>query len=109
MGLQNDGTLRYANNSHYRNDVLIRKEMFVSASVIGALQQIILKSDILIDVDDDWPEPDKTGRQELEIIFGTKHVSFCTAKINPSIENIVSHKLSGLQKFCFLTQEIKTF
>ena len=35
-----------------------------------------LDSEILLEDDKTWPLPDKTGRQELEIIIGTEHINF---------------------------------
>jgi hypothetical protein len=43
-----DGKLRYANNSNYKNDTLIRKEVVVSKSVLAELKRIIMQSDILM-------------------------------------------------------------
>lgn len=42
-----DGKLRYANNSNYKNDTMIRKEAFVSPSVLAELRRIVEESDIL--------------------------------------------------------------
>lgn len=42
-----DGKLRYANNSSYKNDVLIRKEAYVHRSVMEELNRIIDDSDII--------------------------------------------------------------
>nr|AAW78959.1 GekBS113P [Gekko japonicus] len=35
-----DGKLRYANNSNYKNDVMIRKEAYVHKSVMEELKRI---------------------------------------------------------------------
>jgi hypothetical protein len=43
-----DGKLRYANNSNYKNDTLIRKEVVVSKSVLNELKRIVMESDILL-------------------------------------------------------------
>lgn len=76
--------------------------MTVSQSVLEELKRIILDSEItkyesptraisctwmkssttslliLLNREDDkeWPEPDRVGRQELEIILGDEHISF---------------------------------
>src|SRR6185503_15429051 len=41
-----DGKLRYANNSNYKNDTMIRKEVFVSPSVLREARRIIQESDV---------------------------------------------------------------
>lgn len=42
-----DGRLRYANNSKYKNDVMIRKEVVTSKLVLKELKRIIEDSEIL--------------------------------------------------------------
>ena len=64
-----DGRLRYANNSNYKNDTMIRKEAYVTPAVMQELKRIIHDSDIMEADDTDWPAPDKVGRQELEVLF----------------------------------------
>jgi len=42
-----DGKLRYANNSNYKNDTLIRKECYVGKAVMEELKRIIDDSEIM--------------------------------------------------------------
>lgn len=65
-----EGLLRYANNSNYKNDVMIRKEVFCNDSVIEEVKRIIDDSDLMKEDDALWPPPDRIGRQELEIVMG---------------------------------------
>ncbi|CCJ29122.1 unnamed protein product, partial [Pneumocystis jirovecii] len=114
-----DGTSRYANNSNYRNDSLIRKEMRVSQPIITELKRIIEDSEIMkyiyilfffflnkIKREDDsrWPKKDKDGRQELEIRLGNKHISFETAKIGSLVDVQESEDPEGLRVFYYLVQ-----
>ena len=82
-----DGTLRYANNSNYKNDVIIRKEgtlvdpcltslVKVSPAVMAEVRRIVEKSEIIEEDDQYWPEPNIDGRQELEILIDNKHIFF---------------------------------
>ena len=32
-----------------------------------------------------WPQPDRVGRQELEIVIGDEHISFTTRKIGSRV------------------------
>ena len=41
-----DGKLRYANNSNYKNDTMIRKEMYVSPIVLNELKRIVEDSEV---------------------------------------------------------------
>lgn len=41
-----DGKLRYANNSNYKNDTIIRKEVFVTASVLRECRRVISESEV---------------------------------------------------------------
>ncbi|CAD8114493.1 unnamed protein product [Paramecium primaurelia] len=106
---RNDGRLRYANNSNYKQDVLIRKECFVSDSVITEIKRIIEDSEIVKENDSKWPAPDKIGRQELEIKLGNNHISFTTSKLG-SIQDVQnSQDPDGLRVFFYLVQDIKCF
>ena len=42
-----DGKLRYANNSRYKNDTMIRKEVYVSEAVVDELRRIVEDSEII--------------------------------------------------------------
>ena len=58
-----DGRLRYANNSNYKNDTMIRKQAYVSQAVVAELKRIVAESEIVREDDKQWPEPDRNGRQ----------------------------------------------
>lgn len=55
-----DGKLRYANNSNYKNDTMIRKEVYVSQAVINELRRIVEDSEIM-----------KVCRREFSLLFST--------------------------------------
>ena len=101
------GRLRYANNSNYRNDSLIRKEMCVSALVIEEIKRIIKSSEILKEDDGKWPQKNKDGRQELEIKVGGEHINFETAKIGSLHDVTESADPEGLRVFYYLVQDLK--
>lgn len=44
--LSPSGKLRYANNSNYKQDSMIRKEVFVSPAVVEEVKRIIMESEI---------------------------------------------------------------
>ncbi|KAI1722464.1 histone deacetylase domain-containing protein [Ditylenchus destructor] len=102
-----DGKLRYANNSNYKNDTLIRKEVYVGKIVMDELKRIIDDSEIMNEDDANWPEPDRVGRQELEILTGSDHVSFTTSKIGCLVEVNGSKDPEGLRSFYYLIQDLK--
>jgi protein mago nashi len=104
-----DGKLRYANNSNYKNDTMIRKEVFVSPSVLREARRIIQESDIMKEDDSNWPEPDRIGRQELEIVMGNEHISFTTSKIGSLVDVQSSKDPEGLRIFYYLVQDLKCF
>lgn len=67
-----DGKLRYANNSNYKNDTMIRKEAYVHHTVMEELKRIIVDSEIMAEDDSAWPPPDRVGRQvSIVIIVGS--------------------------------------
>ena len=55
--------LRYANNSNYKNDTMIRKEAYVHGAVMDELRRVIEDSEIMAEDDALWPPPDRVGRQ----------------------------------------------
>jgi len=65
-----DGKLRYANNSNYKNDTMIKKEAYVHKAVLEELRRVIDDSEIMQEDDNLWPPADRVGRQELEIVNG---------------------------------------
>ncbi|CAF4928086.1 unnamed protein product [Rotaria sp. Silwood1] len=97
-----DGKLRYANNSNYKKDTLIRKEVYVNRAVIEELKRIVNDSDIMKEDDAVWPPQDRTGRQELEIVLGDEHISFTTSKIGSLIDINNSRDPDGLRCFYYL-------
>lgn len=50
--------------------------MKLSPLVIEEFKRIIADSEITREDDHNWPEPDKIGRQELEIKMDKEHISF---------------------------------
>ena len=102
-----DGLLRYANNSNYKNDVMIRKEVYTTKSVIEEVNQIIDDSELLKEDDQLWPPPDRIGRQELEIVMGDEHISFTTSKIGSLIDVNNCKDPEGLKCFYYLVQDLK--
>lgn len=40
--------LRYANNSNYKNDTMIRKEVYVTDAVLAELKRIISESEVRV-------------------------------------------------------------
>ncbi|KAL8693252.1 MAG: hypothetical protein Q9218_001886 [Villophora microphyllina] len=107
LGDGRSASARYANNSNYRNDSLIRKEMCVSSLLIGEIKRIIKESEIMKEDDSKWPEKNKDGRQELEIRLGNEHISFETAKIGSLVDVTESADPEGLRVFYYLVQDLK--
>lgn len=104
-----DGRMRYANNSNYKQDMLIRKEVTLQGIVLEELQKIIRDSTVLREDDKRWPEPDDIGRQELEIRLDSEHVSFTCAKLGALSDCHVSQDPVGVQIFYYLVQDLKSF
>ena len=101
------GKMRYANNSNYKNDTMIRKEAFVHKCVLEELKRIIEDSEIMAEDDSLWPQPDRVGRQELEIVIGDQHISFTTSKIGSLVDVNQSKDTEGLRCFYYLVQDLK--
>jgi protein mago nashi len=102
-----DGKLRYANNSNYKKDSMIRKEVYVNKCVIEEVKRVIDDSEIMKEDDKLWPQPDRVGRQELEIVVGDQHISFTTTKLGSLIDIKSSRDEEGLRCFYYLVQDLK--
>mmetsp|Transcript_20774 Transcript_20774/g.23104 ORF Transcript_20774/g.23104 Transcript_20774/m.23104 type:complete len:155 (+) Transcript_20774:66-530(+) len=102
-----NGKLRYANNSHYKNETMIRKEVFVNDAVLDELKKIISDSEVMKEDDSQWPEPDFVGKQELEIVLNNEHISFMTSKIGSLLDVTESKDPEGLRTFYYLVQDLK--
>ncbi|KAH7114305.1 mago nashi protein [Dendryphion nanum] len=107
LGDGRSASARYANNSNYRNDSLIRKEMCVSDALVAEIKKIVKDSEIMKEDDTKWPQKNKDGRQELEIRLGNEHISFETAKIGSLQDVSDSSDPEGLRVFYYLVQDLK--
>lgn len=105
--LSPSGRLRYANNSGYKHETSIRKEVFVSPAVVKETRRIILESGIIKLNDSKWNEPDD-GRQELEITIGNEHITFTCAEIGSLADIQKSLDPEGLKTFYHITQDLKS-
>ncbi len=64
-------------------------------------------SQILDEDDALWPQPDRVGRQELEIVVGDEHISFTTSKIGSLVDVNSSKDPDALRGFYYLVQDLK--
>jgi protein mago nashi len=106
--LRRDGTLRYGNDSQYRRDVLIRKEVSLNKLVVEEFKKLVQESAMLDASDENWPLADAAGRQEIEIVWGNKHIFFVTSKIGSFSELAKMGAEESLVNFHYLTQELKS-
>ena len=108
-GPRHDNTAphRYANNSNYKNDSMIRKEVTVSSAVLAELERIVADSEVTKEDDGNWPEPDRVGRQELEVVSNGEHISFTCSKIGSLLDVQESSDPEGLRCFYYLVQDLK--
>lgn len=65
-----------------------------------------LRCQVMKEDDNNWPEPDRVGRQELEVVVGNEHISFTTAKIGSLLDVQNSKDPEGLRIFYYLVQVI---
>ncbi|KAJ1452875.1 Mago nashi protein [Pelagophyceae sp. CCMP2097] len=107
--LHSNGKLRYANNSNYKNDSMIKKEVTVSKAVVDELKRIVTESEVTREDDNQWPQADRVGRQELEIKIGNDHIAFTCAKIGSLLDVQDSKDPEGLRIFYYLVQDLKCF
>eukprot|EP00997_Jenningsia_sp_PLL12_P008986 NODE_5854_length_547_cov_36.941767_g5109_i0.p1 GENE.NODE_5854_length_547_cov_36.941767_g5109_i0~~NODE_5854_length_547_cov_36.941767_g5109_i0.p1 ORF type:complete len:103 (+),score=21.54 NODE_5854_length_547_cov_36.941767_g5109_i0:184-492(+) len=87
---------------------MIRKEVYCNRIILEELKRVIQDSEILREDDKNWPEPDRVGRQELEIVKGNEHISFTTTKIGSLLDVQDSQDPDGLRIFYYLVQDLKS-
>lgn len=59
---------------------------------------------VLREDDNNWPAPDRVGRQELEIIRGKDHASYTCTKLGSVLQVQNSKDPEGLRIFYYLVQ-----
>ncbi len=72
-------------------------EILISA--LHATNPQVMKED-----DNNWPAPDRVGRQELEVIVGNDHVSYTCTKLGSVLQVQQSKDPEGLRIFYYLVQ-----
>ena len=73
------------------------------------VERIIADSEVTREDDNQWPEPDRVGRQELEVISNGEHISFPCSKIGSLLDVQESKDPEGLRCFYYLVQDLKCF
>lgn len=68
------------------------------------IEKVSAVTQILREDDTNWPPPDRVGRQELEVVLGKDHISFCTTKLGSLIQVQQSKDPEGLRTFYYLVQ-----
>ncbi|KAK2963446.1 putative Protein mago nashi like protein [Blattamonas nauphoetae] len=109
FAIMRDGLLRYANASHYKKDGNIMREVYLNECVVDEFKRIVQDSDILQQKDELWPEPDKGGKQTIEILYKNVHIAFETNTISSTLAIKDSKDPEGLQAFYYLVQDLKGF
>lgn len=112
--LRPSGLLRYANNSNYRSEALIRKECYLSPLATSLFRSIVEKCSLTQLDDTDWPRADvrsPLGRQELEIIVGGQHALYITSKLG-SVREVAKYskeidQANDLETFYYAIQDLK--
>jgi protein mago nashi len=105
----NFAIIRYANQSNYRNEELIKREIYISILVFEELLRILRESQILLENDKDWPQPLSESKQELEIRYG-KNIKILKCKGLLSLSSIKNEKdVEGLKIFYYHIQDLKVF
>jgi len=107
--LRPNGLLRYANNSSYKGDRLILKEVTVSPSVMNEIRRIVAESEIMGEDDSNWPEATEDGRQDIEIILGGSRISFVTSKLGSLIEVEQLECAESIKRLYYLVQDLRCF
>ncbi|GMG19325.1 unnamed protein product [Ambrosiozyma monospora] len=104
---EKSGVLRYANQSNYRDEELIKKEVGLSLVVITELKKLIKQSEILLETDEKWPESTRESKQELEIRLGKKVKKLNTLKMASVVETKFTDDPEGLKVYYYFLQNLR--
>ena len=74
---------------------------------MAEVRRIIDESEIVREDDNNWPEPDRVGLQELEIVLGDDHISFSCGKIGSLLDVQDCADPEGVRLFYYLVQDLK--
>lgn len=105
--LSENGSLKYVNNSNYRNEFIIKKQARVSPAVLDELKRLIVQYALCESDDEQWPTPDRNGRQELEVHLGNTHVSFLTNKLTSMADIPKGPEMASLERFYSFVRDAK--
>lgn len=89
---------------HQLSDVRPRGLSPLHPNICTRYLTILLCSQLLKEDDANWPMPDRVGRQELEVVMGTDHISFTTTKLGSLLQVQQSQDPEGLRIFYYLVQ-----
>nr|PNR62311.1 hypothetical protein PHYPA_000735 [Physcomitrium patens] len=93
-----DAKLRYANNSNYKKDTMIPKEVCLTQAALQECRRIITESE---------PVPGRIGRQELETVMGNNLIPFTTSKMGSLLDAQSSKDPEDLRIFNDIVQDLK--
>ena len=103
-----DGYLKYSNNSNYKNDEVIKKQVALSHLMIDEFIKIIDDAEITRENEKLWPMPNKVGKIELIVRHGETEWKGRTCKLGSLSEVNQSKDPEGLRIFYYLVQDLKT-
>ncbi|KAG0674555.1 hypothetical protein C6P40_002108 [Pichia californica] len=103
----NFATLRYANQTNYRGEELIRKEVRISILVLNTIKKIVRESQILLESDNNWPNATRESKQELEIRAGENLKLLKTQNISSLVSIKLQKDVNGMSVFYYLIQDLK--
>lgn len=103
-----DGVLQYSNNSNYKKDEVIKKQVTLSKLTINEIMRIIEDSEIYREDEKQWPPPDKIGKTELIIKMNGLEWKGRTSKIGSLNDLNHCKDPDGLKLYYFLVQDLKS-
>lgn len=68
----------------------VKLVVYLNKIVLEEIERIVNESNIMDCLDNDWPHPNKIGKQELDIRIGSDEINFRTSKIGSYSEVLKS-------------------
>lgn len=99
--------MRYINNSNYKSDTLIKKEVYLNEDLLEEIKRIIRDSGVMKVNNEKWNKPDESCSQYLKIDIDGSYKKLISKTIGSYSQVLTSEDPDGLNCFYYLIQDLK--
>ncbi|KAJ3443400.1 protein mago nashi [Anaeramoeba flamelloides] len=104
-----DGLVTYKNSSKYKLSEEVKLSVNLTPIVLEEIVAMVDESNIFLESDSYWPEPDEFGSWEIEIVRYNEHISFLTKIFTYSGEFKKTKDPEGVAVLYYLVKNLESF